>query len=98
MEPLQRRKFDAQFKMEAVRLVLNGKSIKQAASDLGITASLLARWRREYFADNQHAFPGKGNLKPEDEEMRQLKKQLREVMEERDILKKAIAIFSKQSR
>lgn len=98
MEPLQRRKFDAQFKMEAVRLVLNGKSIKQAASDLGINASLLARWRREYLADHQHAFPGKGNLKPEDEEMRQLKKQLRDVMEERDILKKAMAIFSKQSR
>ena len=98
MEPLQRRKFDAQFKMEAVRLVLNGKSIRQAAADLGINANALARWRREYLADNQNAFPGKGNLKPEDEEMCQLKKQLRDVTEERDILKKAMAIFSKQSR
>jgi len=98
MEPLQRRKFDTQFKMEAVRLVLNGKSIKQVASDLGIGASVLARWRREYLVDTQHAFPGKGHLKPEDEEMRQLKKQLRDVTEERDILKKAMAIFSKQSR
>lgn len=70
MDPLQRRKYDAQFKMEAVRLVLNGKSIRQAASDLGINANVLARWRREYLADNQNAYPGKGHLKPEDEEMR----------------------------
>lgn len=93
-----RRKYDAQFKTEAVRLVLNGKSIKQVADDLGINANVLSRWRREYLQDGEHAFPGIGHLKPDDEELRQLKKQLRDVTEERDILKKALAIFSKQSK
>ena len=98
MDPIQRRKFDSQFKMEAVRLVLNGKSITQVADDLGINANVLARWKREYLQDKDHAFPGQGHLKPDDEELRQLKKQLRDVTEERDILKKALAIFSKQSK
>ena len=45
--------------------------------------------------DTAHAFPGKGHLKPADEQMRCLKKELTDVKEERDILKKALAIFSK---
>ena len=98
MEPLQRRKYNSEFKTEAVRLVLNGKSITEVASNLGIHPNILARWRKEYLNDNKHAFPGKGHLKPEDERFRQLEKQLRDVTEERDILKKAMAIFSKQSR
>jgi transposase len=98
MEPLQRRKYNSEFKTEAVRLVLNGKSITDVASDLGINPNVLSRWRREYLNDNKHAFPGKGHLRPEDERIRQLERQLRDVTEERDILKKAMAIFSKQSR
>ena len=98
MGPLQRRKYDSQFKMEAVRLILNGKSINQVATDLGIHPNILARWRREYLKDNEHAFPGKGHLRPEDEQLRQLQKELRDMTEERDILKKALAIFSKQSK
>jgi transposase len=98
MSSLQRRKYDAQFKIEAVRLVLNGRPIKQVASDLGINANVLSRWRREYHQDNEQAFPGKGHLKPEDQELHQIKKQLRDITEERDILKKALAIFSKQSK
>ena len=98
MSTLQRRRYDAQFKIEAVRLILNGKSTKEVASDLGINASILGRWRREYLKDNGQAFPCQGHLKPEDEELQQIKKQLRDVTEERDILKKALAIFSKQSK
>ena len=98
MEPLQRRKYNSEFKTEAVRLVLNGKSITEVASNLGIHPNILARWRKEYLNDNKHAFPGKGHLKPEDERFRQLEKQLGDVTEERDILKQAMAIFSKQSR
>jgi transposase len=58
---------------------------------------MLHRWIREYNSDNQHSFPGLGNLKEPDEEIRQLRKQLADAKEERDILKKALAIFSKEN-
>jgi transposase len=55
--------------------------------DLGIHENLLYNWRRKYLDDTVHAFPGKGHLKPADEELRRLKKELTDVREERDILK-----------
>lgn len=56
------------------------------------------RWIREFNRDPEDSFPGKGKLKPDDEEFRRLKRQLADVTEERDILKKAVAIFSKVKR
>ena len=94
-----RRKFDREFKLEAVRLITDGsRRVSEVARDLGIHENLLYNWRRKYLDDTVHAFPGKGHLKPADEELRQLKKELTDVKEERDILKKALAIFSKHPR
>jgi len=94
-----RRKFDAEFKREAVRLITSGgRKVSEVARNLGIRDNLLHRWKRQLFDDPTQAFPGKGHLKPEDEELRRLKKQLADVTEERDILKKALAIFSKKPR
>jgi transposase len=94
-----RRKYDREFKLEAVRLVTQGgRSVVEVAKDLGIHENLLYNWRRKYLDDTAHSFPGKGHLKPADEEMRRLKKELLDVKEERDILKKALAIFSKHPR
>jgi len=94
-----RRRFDAEFKREAVRLITRGgRKASEVARDLGISANLLHRWKQQFRDDPAHAFPGKGYLKPEDEELRRLKKQLADVTEERDILKKALAIFSKKPR
>lgn len=94
-----RRRYDREFKLEAVRLVTQGsRSVVEVAKDLGIHENLLYNWRRKYLNDTAHAFPGKGHLKPADEEMRRLKKELLDVKEERDILKKALAIFSKHPR
>jgi len=56
---------------------------------------VIHRWKREYLGDTEDAFPGKGYMKPEAEELQKLKKTLANVTEERDILKKALAIFSK---
>jgi transposase len=58
----------------------------------------LRRWRQEYDEDILHAFPGMGHLKPHEEEMRRLKRELEDIKEERDILKKALAIFSKHPK
>ena len=91
-----RRRFDREFKIEAVKLTTRGdKSSAQVSRDLGISENILSRWRREMANDPGIAFPGKGHLKPADEELRKLKKQLRDMTEERDILKKALAIFSR---
>lgn len=94
-----RRKYDREFKLEAVRLVTDGgRPVAEVARDLGIHENLLYNWRRKYLDDSVHSFPGKGHLKPADEELRRLKKELTDVREERDILKKALAIFSKHPR
>jgi len=94
-----RRKFTREFKREAVHLVIeNGRSLASVARDLDIHSNLLHRWKREYLDHEDESYPGKGNLYPKDEEIRRLKRELTDVKEERDILKKAIAVFSKHPR
>lgn len=65
------------------------------AANLGIHANVLGRWVRVYQKNTEYTFPGNGNPKDPDDEIRQLKKRLAETEMERDILKKAVAIFSK---
>jgi transposase len=91
----QRRTYDKEFKSEAVRLVLQeGYSAAEVERNLGIGANIVSRWVRESKEDPDHAFPGKGRLKPPEEEIRNLQRELARVKRERDILKKAVAIFS----
>lgn len=91
-----RTRYGEEFKKDAVKLVIEGgRSAIDVAEGLGIHSNILYRWIRQYKEDKENAFPGNGNLKPEDKELRELKKQLRDVTEERDILKKAVHIFSK---
>ena len=92
----ERRKFTREFKVEAIRPIIEGqKSLTQVALELDIKRSLLQRWRDEYQDDPGQAFPGSGQLKPDDAEIAKLKRELKDTQMERDILKKAIAIFSK---
>jgi transposase len=92
----ERRSFTREFKREAVRLAEKGElSVSQVAADLGIDQSVLRRWIHQHQQDPAQSFPGKGRLKERDEEVRRLEKELAQVKEERDILKKALAIFSK---
>lgn len=98
-EKKTRRKYTKEFKMEAIELVESrGGNATEVARNLGINANMLCRWVREHRADNKYAFPGQGKLKEPEEEIRKLKKELADTQMERDILKKALAIFSKQSR
>lgn len=91
-----RRSYSREFKEEAVRLVVEGgRTGHEVALELGVPASSVNRWRKQLEADGPEAFPGKGRLKSTDEEMRRLERELRHMREERDILKKAVAIFSK---
>ena len=94
----QRRRYTKEFKLEAVQLVLSqGARASEVARNLGITSNMLYRWIREYKADTEHAFPGLGNLKEPEKELQALRKELADTKMERDILKKALAIFSKPS-
>jgi len=92
-----RRKYDKEFKKGAVLLVIEkGRSISEVARDLGIHPVLLGKWKSLYLEDKNNAFPGQGHMKSEEEEFRRLKRELDNVKEEREILKKALAIFSKR--
>ena len=94
-----RRKYDRQFKLEAVRLVgKEGCKATEVARNLGIHVNLLYLWKKQLAEDPHEAFPGHGNLKASDAEVRRLQRELADVTEERDILKKALAIFSKKRR
>lgn len=96
---VKHRSYDAGFKKEAVRLVVErGLAVKKVAEDLGIHPNMLTRWKREQIRDGKGSFPGRGHIRPEDEEIIRLKKENRDLQEERDILKKALSIFSKQGR
>jgi transposase len=94
----KRRKYTKEFKLDAIQLAQSrGGTTSEVARNLGINPSMLSRWIREYNEDNQHVFPGLGNLKEPDEELRKLRKELADTKMERDILKKALAIFSKKN-
>ncbi len=93
------RYFTDEFKRNAVQMVLEkGIPVRKVARDLDIHPNLLHQWRRKYLDGGRDAFVGKGHLKPQDAELKQLQRELEEVKEERDILKKALAVFSRQSR
>lgn len=89
------RRYDKEFKINAVNLYLaSGKSYEKISTELGIPSSSLVGWVHDHKKNGQNAFPGKGNIKATDEDMVQLRKELAIVKEERDILKKALGIFS----
>ena len=94
-----RRKYTREFKIEALRLITDeGLSFAKVARDLGVNETMLYRWRKELSEAPEEAFPGQGNLKPQDEELRRLRRELEIVKQERDILKKAISVFSREPR
>lgn len=90
------RKYDKEFKINAVKLCLEqGKTHEEVAKNLGLPKSTLYTWIQEYKINGNEGFKGSGNAKPSNEEVLTLKKQLADVTQERDILKKAVAIFSR---
>jgi transposase len=93
------RHFTREFKLTAVQLVTEkGMPVGKVARDLDIHPNLLHLWRRNFLKDGDKAFTGKGRVKPENAEIRKLRKDLEKAREERDILKKALAVFSKQNK
>ncbi len=87
------------FKEEAVRLAqTSGKPITQVARELGISDTSIHQWRKELTHHGPEAFPGSGHQTPLEDENRRLKRELERVQQERDILKKVVSIFSRESK
>ena len=94
-----RRTYTREFKLEAVHLLeTSGRSAAQLERELGIGSGCLSRWKREFAEEGENAFPGHGRLAPDQERIRQLERENEILRQERDILKKAVAIFSHPSR
>ncbi len=95
----KRKHYSKQFKIDAVQLVTEqGFDVSEAARNLGIHHSSLRRWKRQLESDGNQAFPGKGNLSADKDELNRLRKENKRLRMERDILKKATAFFAKESQ
>lgn len=94
----KRKHYSNQFKVDAVKLVTEeGYKVSEAARNLGIHHSSLRLWKTELKDNGNQAFPGKGNLSSEKEELYRLRKEVKKLRMEREILKKAAAFFAKES-
>ncbi len=92
-----RKKYSREFKLEAVKMVVEqGRTVPEVAENLGVSETVLYRWKAKFLEDGDLAFPGHGRLKPDDEELRRLRRELANARQERDILKKALAYFAKE--
>ncbi len=90
------RSYTREFKLEAVRLSEGSEqTVAQIARDLGVPERVLYRWRHELREQSERAFPGKGHQSELEEENRRLRRELELLKQEREILKKAVAIFSR---
>lgn len=90
-----KRTYLPEFKQEAVTLwQTTRKTATAVEQELGITPGLLTKWKKSLQENRQYAFPGRGRQMPEQEEMQRLKQENKILRQERDILKKAVAIFS----
>ena len=95
---MERRRFGREFKLEAVKLVRErGVTVAQAARDLDLHENLLRKWVKDFGANPQHAFPGQGQMKPEQLEIERLRREVQKLKAERDILKKAAAYFAREA-
>ena len=93
-EGLKKKRFDRDFKISAVKMVTQeSHKVSEVARSLDIHPNILYSWKRKYANEQEKAFPGKGHLT----ELAALRRQLKTVEMERDILKKAVGIFSKQT-
>lgn len=96
-----RRKYTKTEKLEIVKLSMSDDhTVVDLAERFDISANTIYNWRSKYFKHSENAFPGHGNkiMTEEEREIKRLKKELKEAQLERDILKKAVSIFSKNDK
>jgi len=87
------KKYENDFKIMIVELLESGRKVKEISDEYSINGGMIRRWRREYEAKSGD-FSKKREVSQQEQELKMLKKELRNVKMERDILKKAVSIFS----
>lgn|SRR5664280_2095527 len=93
------KRFDPEFKKDIVQLHISGnRSCASLAEELGVHQNTVHKWVQQYTADPEQAFPGSGNVKPDEEELRKAQRKIRELENEVAILKQAAVYFAKNSR
>ena len=93
------KQYSAEFKMDAVKRVKDtGGPVSKVAAELGVNENTLHGWIKRYREKPVLPFPGSGRLSPDDEQVRKLERQIRELREENEILKKAAAYFAKNQK
>jgi len=99
MEQRSRKQYDAEFKRQSLELWRSsGRTARSIERELGLYQHALRTWKKELEFDPKDAFPGAGHLKPTDDELRRLQRENAILREERDILKKAMAVFTRPSQ
>jgi transposase len=95
----KQQKYTKEFKLETIELArASGKTDSQVERELGLSRGSLYNWRKDVEREGSQAFPGKGRLKADDQYVRGLERELATVQQEREILKKALAIFTRSQR
>lgn len=96
---LKQKQYSKQFKIDAVKLVTEqGYKVAEAARNLGVHHTSLRNWKKQLETDDNGCFPGKGHMISEKEELHQLRKEVKKLQMEREILKKAAAFFANEPK
>lgn len=95
---MERRKYSREFKIEAAKMISErGVSVAQASRDMGVHQTVLRKWVKAFSGSPGEVFPGHGQMRPEQQEIQRLRREVAKLKAERDILKKAAAYFAKDS-
>jgi transposase len=98
-EMSEKKRYDTAFKKEIAEVYLNGqRTAPSLAAELGLHVNTIYKWSEQYKIDSENAFPGSGNMKPDEADLAKARRRIRELEEEVEILKKAAAYFAKNSR
>lgn len=92
---MARKTYTREFKLQALQMMTDqGRSVSEVARQLGVSENCLRCWRQAAREQGDAAFPGQGNLSPEQDELRRLRAEVQRLKAERDLLKKAAAYFA----
>ena len=96
---MKRRSYSREFKVQAVKMIAEqGLSIREVSRDLGVSETVIRNWKRKLAEEGDQAFPGNGRLTADQEELRRLREENRQLRMERDILKKATTFFANEKK
>jgi len=98
---IDRKKYTKEFKLEAIKMYENSeRPASEIERELGITSGLLSRWKQQFdkVSKKGEVFPGNGKMMDTDARIRQLEREIYQLRQDKDILKKVLEMFSKEGK